>query len=55
MHGIRAYNSAASQLSMQGTHMARKPEIWFRQQTGWYMTTVRGQQIKLSQDITRSL
>lgn len=30
--------------------MARKPQIWFRQQTGWYMTTIRGEKIKLSKD-----
>ncbi|QEL14730.1 tyrosine-type recombinase/integrase [Limnoglobus roseus] len=30
--------------------MARKPSIWFREQTGWYMTTYRGEQIKLSTD-----
>lgn len=30
--------------------MARKPSIWFREQTGWYMTTFRGEQVKLSQD-----
>lgn len=30
--------------------MARKPSIWFREQTGWYMTTYRGEQVKLSQD-----
>ncbi len=30
--------------------MARKPSIWYRKQTGWYMTTFRGEQVKLSQD-----
>jgi integrase len=30
--------------------MARKPSIWFREQTGWYMTTFRGQQVRLSRD-----
>ena len=30
--------------------MARKSSIWFREQTGWYMTTHRGKQVKLSQD-----
>lgn len=30
--------------------MARKPKVWFRKQTGWYMTTIRGEQIKLSQN-----
>lgn len=30
--------------------MARKPSLWFREQTGWYMTTLRGKQVKLSQD-----
>src|SRR5690242_13390178 len=31
-------------------NMARKPKVWFRKQTGWYMTTVAGEKIKLSQD-----
>ncbi len=30
--------------------MARKPSVWFREQTGWYMTTLNGEQIKLSRD-----
>jgi len=30
--------------------MARKPSIWFRKQTGWYMTTLNGEQVKLSKD-----
>lgn len=30
--------------------MARTPTIWFREATGWYMTTVRGRQVKLSPD-----
>jgi hypothetical protein len=30
--------------------MARKPKVWFRKQTGWYMTTIDGEQIKLSKD-----
>src|SRR5438552_720320 len=30
--------------------MARKPKVWFRKQTGWYMTTIEGEQIKLSKD-----
>lgn len=30
--------------------MPRKPSIWFREQTGWYMTTHRGEQVKLSRD-----
>ncbi len=30
--------------------MARKPKVWFREQTGWYMTTIRGDQIKLSKN-----
>lgn len=30
--------------------MARKPSVWFREQTGWYMTTIRGEQVKLSRD-----
>ena len=30
--------------------MARKPKVWFRKQTGWYMTTLNGEKIKLSQD-----
>lgn len=30
--------------------MARTARIWFRKATGWYMTTHRGQQIKLSKD-----
>jgi hypothetical protein len=29
--------------------MARKPSVWFREQDGWYYTTVAGKQIKLSQ------
>jgi integrase len=28
--------------------MARKPSIWFREATGWYMTTFRGEQVKLA-------
>lgn len=30
--------------------MPRKPSIWLREQTGWYMTTHRGEQVKLSRD-----
>jgi integrase len=30
--------------------MARKPSVWFREATGWYMTTFRGEQVKLSTD-----
>lgn len=30
--------------------MPRKPTIWLRRQTGWYMTTVNGEQHKLSKD-----
>src|SRR6516164_6485643 len=30
--------------------MARKPQVWFRKQTGWYMTTVKGRKVKLSQE-----
>lgn len=30
--------------------MPRKSSIWFREQTGWYMTTYRGKQKKLSRD-----
>jgi integrase len=30
--------------------MARKPSVWYRQQDGWFYTTVAGEQIKLSQD-----
>ena len=30
--------------------MARAPKMWLRKQTGWYCTTINGQQIKLSQD-----
>src|SRR5688572_11762696 len=30
--------------------MARKPTVWFRKQTGWYMTTIRGEKLKLSPD-----
>lgn len=30
--------------------MPRKASIWFREQTGWYMTTYRGEQVKLSRD-----
>ena len=30
--------------------MPRKSSIWFREQTGWYMTTYRGKQVKLSRD-----
>jgi integrase len=30
--------------------MARKPSVWFRKQTGWYMTTIRGKKIKLSEN-----
>src|SRR5262245_1810854 len=41
MHGIpfRAWCS-----------MARKPSVWFREQDGWFYTTLKGKQIKLSQD-----
>lgn len=28
--------------------MSRPPTIWFREQTGWYMTTIRGTQHKLA-------
>ncbi len=30
--------------------MARQPGLWFRKQTGWWCTTVDGEQVKLSQD-----
>jgi integrase len=30
--------------------MARKAKVWFRKQTGWYMTTIDGEQVKLSKD-----
>ncbi|HYH65649.1 MAG TPA: tyrosine-type recombinase/integrase [Urbifossiella sp.] len=30
--------------------MPRAPTVWFRKATGWYMTTVNGQQHKLSKD-----
>ncbi|MBX9581286.1 MAG: site-specific integrase [Gemmataceae bacterium] len=30
--------------------MPRKPSVWFREQDGFYYTTVRGQQTKLSRD-----
>lgn len=30
--------------------MARKAKVWFRKATGWYMTTYRGEQIRLSRD-----
>jgi integrase len=30
--------------------MARKPSVWFREQDGWYYTTFKGHQTKLSQD-----
>lgn len=30
--------------------MAKSPTVWFRKQTGWYMTTVDGTQHKLSKD-----
>ncbi|MFO0808976.1 MAG: tyrosine-type recombinase/integrase [Gemmataceae bacterium] len=30
--------------------MARAPRVWFRRQTGWYMTTLNGQQVKLSKE-----
>jgi hypothetical protein len=30
--------------------MARTPHVWFRKQTGWYMTTLNREQIKLSKD-----
>src|SRR4051812_43723814 len=30
--------------------MARKPNIWFRKQTGWYMTTLNGEKVKLARD-----
>lgn len=29
--------------------MPRPPSIWFRKQTGWYMTKIGGVQHKLSQ------
>jgi integrase len=28
----------------------RKPSVWFREQDGWYYTTIRGEQVKLSKD-----
>jgi hypothetical protein len=30
--------------------MAPKAKVWFRKQTGWYMTTINGEQVKLSKD-----
>lgn len=30
--------------------MARKPSVWFREQDGWFYTTLGGNQIKLSKD-----
>jgi hypothetical protein len=33
-----------------GAIMARKPSVWFREQTGWYTTTIGGEQVKLSKD-----
>jgi integrase len=30
--------------------MARKPSIWFREATGWFMTTFRGEQVKLAKN-----
>jgi integrase len=30
--------------------MPRKPGVWFREQDGWYYTTFRGEQTKLSKD-----
>lgn len=30
--------------------MPRKPSVWFREQDGWYYTTFRGEQVKLSKD-----
>src|SRR3954447_17432610 len=30
--------------------MARPAKIWFREQDGWYYTTVNGEQLRLSQD-----
>lgn len=31
--------------------MPRKPSVWFREQDGWYYTTFRGEQVKLSKDV----
>ena len=30
--------------------MARKAKVWFREATGWYMTSYRGKQVRLSRD-----
>ena len=30
--------------------MSRKPSVWFREQDGWFYTTSKGKQIKLSQN-----
>lgn len=42
MHGITLF--------IQDLPSAGKPSVWFREQDGWYYSTVAGKQIKLSQD-----
>src|SRR5262249_2673371 len=44
LHGKIALNRR------KGRTMARKPSVWFRKHDRWYYTTIRGEQIKLSQD-----
>ena len=34
--------------------MARESSLWFREQTGWYYTTLHGKQVKLSKDKTEA-
>ena len=34
--------------------MARKPTVWLRKATGWYMTTLNGRQHKLSRDKSKA-
>jgi integrase len=47
MHTIRASFLGSVQ---KGCPVARKPSVWFRKQDKWFYTTIRGEQVKLSQD-----
>jgi hypothetical protein len=34
-------------LGPEGIPVAREPHVWFRRQTGWWMTSINHQKIKL--------
>src|ERR1700739_1331763 len=50
-HARFAYNSPAASFLFGSLEfpMPRKPSIWLREQDGFYYTTFRGKQVKLSQ------